>query len=48
MTQMNLFTKQKQPHRLKVLTVSGEKGRRGMLRIVRGFGIDMHTLLYFK
>ena len=48
MTQMNLFTKQKQTHRLReVLTVSGEKGRRGMLRIVRGFGIDMYTLLYF-
>ena len=48
MTHMNLFTKQKQTHRLrKVLTVSGGNGREG-LRIVREFGTDMYTLLYFK
>ena len=37
---MNLFTKQKQTHRLrKVLTVSGGNGRRGGLRISGSLGL---------
>ena len=40
---MNLFTKQKQTHRLRELTY----GYRGE-ETVREFGIDMYTLLYLK
>ena len=47
MIQMNLFTKQKQTHRVREQTYSYQEGR------VRGgidweFGIDMYTLLYLK
>ena len=47
---MNLFTKQKQTHRLRELElmVGGGRvvGRWGGM--VREFGIDMYTLLYLK
>ena len=44
---MNLFTKQKQTHRLRKRTYGywGEGWEGG---IVREFGIDMYTLLYLK
>ena len=44
---MNLFTKQKQTHRLRERTYGywGEGWGGGM---VREFGTDMHTLLYLK
>ena len=47
MIQMNLVTKQKQTHRLREQTYGywGEEWGEG---IVREFGIDMYTLLYFK
>ena len=45
-TQMNLFTKQKQTHRLREFTVTSREGRQ------RGtdweLGIDVYTLLYLK
>ena len=41
--EMNLFTKQKQTHRLE-----GNKLVVGGGGIVRDFGIDMYTLLYLK
>ena len=45
---MNLFTKQKQTHRFRERT-SGYRGGEGWGEgIVRGFGIDMYTLLCFK
>ena len=45
---MNLFTKQKQTHRLREQTY-GYQGVEGWGRgIDREFGIDMYTLLYFK
>ena len=40
---MNLFTKQKQTHRLKERTYDCQGAR-----IVMEFGMDMYTLLYFK
>ena len=40
---MNLFTKQKQTHRLKERTHDCQGAR-----IVMEFGMDMYTLLYFK
>ena len=48
MIQMNLFTKQKQTHRLRELTYGHQGGRVGRGGIVREFGIDMYTLLYLK
>ena len=46
MIQMNLFTQQKQTHRLRERTYGYRRGR------LRGkdweFGIDMYTLLYLK
>ena len=47
MVQMNLFTKQKQTHRLRERTMvtSGEGWGRG---IDTEFGIDTYTLLYLK
>ena len=44
MIQMNLFTKQKQTHKLRERT-DGESCGEG---IVREFGMDMYTLLYLK
>ena len=47
MVQVNLFTKQKQTHRLREqLMVTREEGLGG--GIVREFGIDIYTLLYLK
>ena len=47
---MNLFTKQKQSHRLGEGTYSSgrgtDSGRGG--GVIRGFGMDMCTLLYLK
>ena len=45
MIQMNLFTKQKEKDLEKELTVS--RGRMGK-GIVRKFGMDVYTSLYFK
>ena len=47
MIQINLFTKQKQTHRLREQTYSyqGEGLGEG---IVREFGINMYTVLYLK
>ena len=48
MIQMNVFTKQKRPHRLRakeLMVTGGEGWREG---IVREFGTDMYTLLYLK
>ena len=47
MIQMNLFTKQKETHRLREQTwgCQGEGEGKG---IVREFGMDRYTLLYFK
>ena len=45
MAQMNLFTKQKQTHRLRELTYGYQGGREG---IVWELGIDMYTLIYLK
>ena len=44
---MNLFTKQKQTHRLREGTY-GYRGKGGGGGIVREFEIDMYTLLYLK
>ena len=44
---MNLFTKQKQTHRLREQTY-GYQGEGWEGGIVREFGIDMYTLLYLK
>ena len=48
MIQMNLFTKQKQIHRLEnefMVTTRGYEWGEG---IIREFGVDMYTLLYLK
>ena len=48
MIQMNLFTKQKQTHRLEnefMVTTRGYEWGEG---IIREFGVDMYTLLYLK
>ena len=47
MIHINLFTKQKQTHRLRERTYGyqGEGWKEGM---VREFGINMYTLLYLK
>ena len=47
MIQMNLFTKQKQTHRLIEWTYGYQEGRVGG-GIVREFETDMHTMLYLK
>ena len=47
MIQMNLFTKQKQTHRLREQTYGYQRGRGGG-GIVREFGTDIYTLLCFK
>ena len=47
MIQMNLFTKQKQTHRLREPTY-GYGGGGGGEGIVREIGIDMYTLLHLK
>ena len=47
MIQINLFTKQKQTHRLREQTYSYQGGRVGG-GIVREFGTDVYTLLYLK
>ena len=44
---MNLFTKQKQVHRLREWTYDC-RGKDWGTGIVREFGIDMYTLLYLK
>ena len=44
---MNLFTKQKQTHRLRERTY-GYQGERWGAEIDWEFGIDMDTLLYIK
>ena len=46
MIQLNLFTKQKQIHRLRKQPY-GCQGRSSRA-IVREFGMDMYTLLYLK
>ena len=48
MTQINLFTKQKQTHRLREPTYGfAERGRMGG-KIVRESGMDICTLLCYK
>ena len=47
MIQMNLFTKQKQTHRLREGTYGYQGGSKGG-GIVREFGTDMYTRLYLK
>jgi len=47
MIQMNIFTKQKQTHRLRGPAYSNQGGRLGE-GIVREFGMDMYTLLYLN
>ena len=47
MIQMNLFTKQKQTHRLREQTY-GYRGKGGGGGIDWELGIDMYTLLYLK
>ena len=47
MVQINLFTKQKQTHRLREQTY-GYQGEACGEGIVREFGVDMHTLLDLK
>ena len=47
MTQMNLFTKQKETHRLREPIYSYGAGA-GSEGIVSESGMDMHTLLYLK
>ena len=47
MIQMNLFTKQKQTHRLRERTYGYHRGLWGE-GIVREFGINMYALLYLK
>ena len=44
---MNLFTKQKQIHRLRE-RIYGYRGEAWGEGIFREFGIDMYTLLYLK
>ena len=44
---MNLFTKQKQTHRLREQTY-GCQGEEWGKETVRAFGMDMYTLLYPK
>ena len=49
MIQMNLFTKQRQTHRLREQTYGYRGGGEGWGEgIVRELGIDMYTLLYLK
>ena len=48
MIQMNLFTNQKQTHRLREGTYGYQGGRVGRGGIIREFGIDMYTLLYLE
>ena len=45
MIQMNLFTKQKQNHRLRELTYGYQAGKGGG-GIVREFGMDVHTAIF--
>ena len=45
MTQLNIFTKQKQTHRLRENTYGGQGEGEGE-GIVGEFGMDMYTLLY--
>ena len=45
--QMNLFTKQKQIHRLRKETYGYQRGKVGG-RINEKFGINIYTLLYIK
>ena len=47
MIKMNLYTKQKQTHRLREWTY-GTKGERWRGGLACEFGIDMYTLLYLK
>ena len=47
MIQMNLFTKQKQTHRLRKQTYGYQRGKIGG-GINWEFGIDIYTLLYLK
>ena len=47
MKQMNLFTNQKQAHRLREQAY-GHQGEGQEEGIVRKFVMDMYTLLYFK
>ena len=44
---MNLLTKQKEPHKLRQQTY-GCQGEGWGKEIVRAFGMNTHTLLYFK
>ena len=44
---MDLFTKQKQRHRLREC-IYGYQGNSCREGIVREFGMDMHTLMYLK
>ena len=48
MIEMNLFTKQKETHRLREQSYCCRVGGRMEERIVREFGMDMYTLLYLK
>ena len=48
MIQVNLFSKQKQTHRLRKQIKDYQGGHGGGGGIVREFGIDMYTLLYLK
>ena len=48
MIQMNLFTKQKQTHRLREGNSGYRGGKGGRGGIVREFGFNMYTLLYLK
>ena len=49
MIQINLFTKQKQIHRLREPTYGSSPQQRGQSGVIDWeFGIDMYTLLYLK
>ena len=48
MIKINLFTKQKQTHRLRECEVMGTKGEELGERIVREFWMNMYTLSYLK
>ena len=48
MIQINLFTKQKHIHRLSEWTYGCQGGEEWGERIIREFGINMYTMLYFK
>ena len=48
MIQTNLFTEQKQTHRLRERTYGCRQGREWREERVGEFGMDMYTLLYFK